>query len=403
MPTLCDITLQGREVPAMDSASQRATESLDYRDESELRIRSIFETALDAVVTMDPAGLISSWNAEAERLFGWSQEEVLGSRMSDTIIPPHHREAHERGVQRFLDTGEGPLLNKRIEITALHRSGREFPVELAVSCAKVADTWTFSAFIRDLSQRRQVEEAREAANRAKSESLALQETDRLQKALLNSVSHNLRTPLASVIGAINTVLEDGALLDAPTQQSLLKTAQEEAKKLDRLVQNLLDMTRLEGGAIRVRTELCDVHDVVGAALEQLGDATRGHAISTIFLPDMPLVPMDQVLIVQVLVNLLDNALKYSPGEATIQIEARLNSGQLEVRVLDRGMGISEQELERVFEKFYRGTPHGAARGAGLGLSICKGFVEAHNGRILAKCRAQGGTEVAFFLPVQPKQ
>jgi two-component system, OmpR family, sensor histidine kinase KdpD len=230
----------------------------------------------------------------------------------------------------------------------------------------------------------------------------LQETDKLQKALLNSVSHNLRTPLASVIGAINTVLEDGALLDAPTQQSLLKTAQEEARKLDRLVQNLLDMTRLEGGAIRVRTELCDVHDVVGAALEQLGDATRGHAISTTFPADMPLVPMDQVLIVQVLVNMLDNALKYSPGEAPIEIEARLNSGQLEVRVLDRGVGISEQELERVFEKFYRGTPHGAARGAGLGLSICKGFVEAHNGRILAKCRAQGGTEVAFFLPVQAK-
>jgi two-component system, OmpR family, sensor histidine kinase KdpD len=114
------------------------------------------------------------------------------------------------------------------------------------------------------------------------------------------------------------------------------------------------------------------------------------------------VPMDQVLIVQVLVNMLDNALKYSPGEAPIEIEARLNSGQLEVRVLDRGMGISEQELERVFEKFYRGTPPGAARGAGLGLSICKGFVEAHNGRILAKCRKQGGTEVAFFLPVQAK-
>ena len=386
----------------MDFARQRGTDRLDYSDESELRIRSILETALDAVVTMDPAGLISGWNAEAERLFGWSQEEVVGSRMSDTIIPPQHREAHDRGVKRFLDTGEGPLLNKRIEITALHRSGREFPVELAVSCAKVADTWTFSAFIRDLSQRRQVEEAREAANRAKSESLALQETDKLQKALLNSVSHNLRTPLASVIGAINTVLKDGALLDAPTQQSLLRTAQEEARKLDRLVQNLLDMTRLEGGAIRVRTELCDVHHVVGAALEQLGHATRGHAISTDSSPDMPLVPMDQVLIVQVLVNMLDNALKYSPNQGPIEIEARLESGQLEVRVLDRGMGISEQELEQVFEKFYRGASQGAARGAGLGLSICKGLVEAHNGRILAKCREQGGTEVAFFLPVQAK-
>lgn len=230
----------------------------------------------------------------------------------------------------------------------------------------------------------------------------LQETDKLQKALLNSVSHNLRTPLASIIGALNTVLEDGALLDAPTQQSLLRTAQEEARKLNWLVQNLLDMTRLEGGAIRVRTELCDVHDVVGAALEQLGEATRSHAVSITIAPDIPLVPMDQVLIVQVLVNMLDNALKYSPGEARIEIEARLDSGQLAIRVLDRGMGIPEQELERVFEKFFRGASQGAPRGAGLGLSICKGFVEAHDGHILAKRRAQGGTEVAFFLPVQAK-
>jgi two-component system sensor histidine kinase KdpD len=106
--------------------------------------------------------------------------------------------------------------------------------------------------------------------------------------------------------------------------------------------------------------------------------------------------------VQVLVNMLDNALKYSPKGTPIEIEARLDSGQLEIRVLDRGIGISEQELERVFEKFFRGASQGTARGAGLGLSICKGFVEAHAGRILAKRREQGGTEVAFFLPVQAK-
>lgn len=232
------------------------------------------------------------------------------------------------------------------------------------------------------------------------EAEVLQETDKLQKALLNSVSHNLRTPLASIIGALNTVLEDGALLDAATQQSLLKTAQEEARKLDRLVQNLLDMTRLEGGTVRVRTEPCDVHELVGAALEQLGKATRTHSVSITIAHDIPFVSMDQVLIVQVLVNMLDNALKYSPREAPIEIEARLDSGQLEIRVLDRGMGISEQELERVFEKFYRGASQGTAMGAGLGLSICKGFVEAHNGRMLAKRRPQGGTEVAFFLPLR---
>jgi two-component system sensor histidine kinase KdpD len=228
----------------------------------------------------------------------------------------------------------------------------------------------------------------------------LQETEKLQNALLNSISHNLRTPLASVIGALNSVLEDGPLLDAPTQQSLLKTAQEEATKLDRLFQNLLDMTRLEGAAIRVKAEPCDVHDVVGAALHQLGGAARSRAVSVTIAPNLPLVPMDHALIVQVLVNMLDNALKYSSEDAPVEIEARLDAGQLEIQVLDRGRGIPEPELERVFEKFFRGALPGAPRGTGLGLSICRGFVEAHHGRIFAARREQGGTEVTFFLPVE---
>ena len=231
----------------------------------------------------------------------------------------------------------------------------------------------------------------------------LQEADRLQRALLNSVSHNLRTPLASVLGVLNTVLEDASLLDVPTQQSLLKTAHDEAKRLDWLVQNLLDMTRLEGGAIRVKAEPCDVHDVVASALRQLGESARSHAIVVNIAPGLPFVPMDDVLMVQVIVNLLDNALKYSPADAPVEIQARLAAGQLEIRVLDQGRGIPEGELERVFDKFYRVAVLGAPKGTGLGLSICKGFVEAHNGRILAKRRAAGGTEIAVFLPLENRR
>ena len=160
----------GPAVTAMNSREQQAEELLREFQEREQRIRSILETALDAVVTMNPAGQITGWNAEAERIFGWSRQEAVGRRMSDTIIPPQYREAHERGLQGFLHTGDGPLLNKRIEITAVHRTGREFPVELAISSAKIADTWTFSAFVRDISDRRQAEEAREEANRAKANS-----------------------------------------------------------------------------------------------------------------------------------------------------------------------------------------------------------------------------------------
>lgn len=231
----------------------------------------------------------------------------------------------------------------------------------------------------------------------------LQEADKLQRALLNSVSHNLRTPLASVLGVLNTILEDASLLDVPTQQSLLKTAQDEAKQLDWLVQNLLDMTRIEGRAIRVKAEPCDVHDVVAAALRQLGESARSHSILVTIAPGLPLVRMDDVLMVQVLVNLLDNARKYSPADAPVEIQARLAAGQLEIAVLDRGRGIPEGELERVFDKFYRVSVPGAPKGTGLGLSICKGFVEAHNGRILAKRRTEGGTEISVFLPLEKRR
>jgi two-component system, OmpR family, sensor histidine kinase KdpD len=228
----------------------------------------------------------------------------------------------------------------------------------------------------------------------------LQEADRFRKALLNSISHNLRTPITSVVGALTSVLEDGAVLDASAQRTLLRTAQSEAIRLNRLIQNLLDMSRLEGGAISVKTEPCDVHDVIDAALEQLAETARKRPILITIAPNLPLVPMDEVLIVQVVFNLVDNALKYSPADIPIEIQARLHDDELELLVADRGNGIREHDLERVFEKFFRAASPRAPRGAGLGLSICRGFVNAHGGRIWASCRPHGGTQVAFVLPVR---
>jgi two-component system sensor histidine kinase KdpD len=227
----------------------------------------------------------------------------------------------------------------------------------------------------------------------------LQQADKLQKALLNSVSHDLRTPLVSVIGGLNSVLQDAAILDAATQRSLLETARDEAVRLNGLIQNLLDMTRLESGAILARFESCDVQEVVGAALEQMGEASRSRAISVTIPPELPLVPMDQVLIVQVLVNLLDNAIKYSHHDSPITIDARLSGDRLEMRVADRGRKIPKEEWERIFDKFFRGTSALGTRGIGLGLSICRGFVEAHNGRIWGESNGQGETAITFSLPI----
>ena len=231
------------------------------------------------------------------------------------------------------------------------------------------------------------------------EAQILRETDKLQKALLNSISHNLRTPLATVTGALRSLLEDTAILDEATRQELLVNAEEQATRLNRLVGNLLDMTRLEAGAVRVKAEPCDIQDVVGAALDQLGEAARRRSIR-LNLPAQPLlVNLDFVLLTQVLVNLVDNALKYSAADRPIEIRAGEADGRLEVEVIDRGEGIPEEHLETVFERFHRGGRSGHADGAGLGLSICKGFVEAHGGRIWAKRGSQGGTRVTFTIPM----
>ncbi len=227
----------------------------------------------------------------------------------------------------------------------------------------------------------------------------LQATEKLQTALLNSISHDLRTPLVSVTGALSSLEEDGQQLDEVTRQRLVVNARTEAERLNRLVGNLLDMTRLEAGALKLLQEPCDIQDVIGAALDQLGNRLDNRQVNVNVADDLPLVTMDFVTITQVLVNLLDNALKYSPTDTPIDVEAHLAAGHLEVSVADRGIGIPREDLPRVFDKFYRVQHPGSIGGTGLGLSICKGIIEAHGGFIGAENRAGGGTVVTFGLPL----
>ncbi|MBN1659974.1 MAG: sensor histidine kinase KdpD [Anaerolineae bacterium] len=228
----------------------------------------------------------------------------------------------------------------------------------------------------------------------------LQATERLQTALLNSISHDLRTPLVSITGALSSLQESDVELDEAARRSLVENAREEAERLNRLVGNLLDMTRIEAGALKVRREPCDVQDVIGAALEPLNDRLRDRPLTVDAPSDLPLAALDFVLIVQVLVNVLDNALKYSSPGTPVEVRARADNAEVCIEVADRGAGIPPDDLERIFDKFYRVQQPGQVSGTGLGLSICKGIVEAHSGRIQAQNRAGGGTVVTIALPLR---
>jgi two-component system sensor histidine kinase KdpD len=232
----------------------------------------------------------------------------------------------------------------------------------------------------------------------------LRATEKLQSALLNSISHDLRTPLASITGVLDSLRMDEGYLDEETRRELAETAFGEAERLNRLVGNLLDMSRLESGTIRISLQPCDVQDVIGAALNATNARLEGHPVRVVIPPDLPLVPIDYVLINQVLINLLDNAAKYSPDSGSITVSTAKEDDNLCIAVEDQGPGIPPEDLQRIFEKFYRVKRFENVVGTGLGLSICKGIVEVHGGKIWAENRPGGGLRMAFTLPTRlPRQ
>jgi two-component system sensor histidine kinase KdpD len=227
----------------------------------------------------------------------------------------------------------------------------------------------------------------------------LQAAEKLQTALLNSISHDLRTPLVSITGALTSLDEQSDSLNEEHRQSLIVTARGEAERLNRLVGNLLSMTRIESGAIKLHLEPGDIQDVVGTALEQLGKRIANRKVQVDVPEDFPLVPIDFTLIVQVLVNVLENAVKYSPADSPIEVSVVLLDEYARFNIADRGVGIPTEDLSRIFDKFYRVQRPESVSGTGLGLSISKGIVEVHGGSIRARNRDGGGTVIEIDLPI----
>jgi two-component system sensor histidine kinase KdpD len=226
------------------------------------------------------------------------------------------------------------------------------------------------------------------------------ETERLRSSLLSAVSHDLKTPLAAIFGAGTELIDDDSTLDREERLELARAIVEEAERLNQLVTNLLDVARLEGGPIALRKRFEPIEEVVEAALGRMGARLREHPVKTSIPEDVPMVPMDPMLIRQVFVNLFENVLRYTPQDSPIEIDASARQGSVEIAVSDRGPGIPEEEPARLFERFYRG-PAGERRdgGMGLGLTICRAIVQAHGGSISIENRAGGGAIVRFTLPL----
>jgi len=226
------------------------------------------------------------------------------------------------------------------------------------------------------------------------------ESERLRAAILDSVSHELRTPLAAIIGSATSLIENELLFSPEDRKELHLTIREGALRMNRLVKNLLSMAKLESGMPQLRKHWCDVEDLIGVALAQMKDFQQ-HRVIRVQLPDLtPMVVGDEMLLEQVFVNVISNAIKYSPDHSEIRIDVRIHPSSLDIVVADQGIGLDNEEYERIFDKFYRSQATKHVTGTGLGLAICKSIIELHGGSIRGTRNSPRGTIMTISLPSQ---
>lgn len=380
---------------------KRAEEALR---ESERRTRLILDTAYEAFVSMDAGGAIVEWNAEAERLFRWPRDEVIGRPLVEVIVPPRYRTAHLEGLARYHRTGEGPLLGNRVEVEGLRSDGSEVPVELTIAPLAIGDSVVFNAFLRDTTQRRRAEEALHAA-RAEAEA-AREEAERASQAkteFLSRMSHELRTPLNAILGFTQLLQMDNP---RPEQDENLELIIRAGRHLLQLIEEILDVAGIEQGRLSLSIEPVHLDEVVREVIDLIRPLAAASNIGIWIEASQfdRLVLADRRRLQQVFLNLLSNAVKYNQHGGTVTVScAPTSGGRLRVTVVDTGLGIPPEMMDRLFLPFERlGAQQTGVEGTGIGLSIARRLVELMGGEIGAVSEVgQGSTFWVEFDPAQP--
>ena len=321
---------------------------------------------------------------------------VEGNEMAAAIWSFQHNKAAGRGTDTLPNAKARyvPLSTARGMVGVLSLTAERETKQLSVEQERLLEAFAdLTAVAIEGIQR-----AEEAYN-AQVLSQALKDTEKLQTALLNSISHDLRTPLVSIIGVLSSLQEEQISLDEATRKSMVQVGLDEAERLNRLITNLLDVSRIEAGALRINRQPTDLQELFGSALAQFGNRDVHHPINLDLPEDLPTVWVDLPLMVQALFNILDNAVKYSPESSPIEIRGERKEKRIILEIADRGIGIPTKDLARVFEKFFRARRPDNITGTGLGLSISRGIVEAHGGFVIAENRPGGGTIVRINLPI----
>jgi PAS domain S-box-containing protein len=366
---------------------------IEERKQVEEKLRATIGAAHSAVVTINDGGRITEWNKSAEELFGWKAEEIIGRRIVDTIIPPQFRARHEKGFQRFFETGEGPVLNKRIELTALSKDQTEFAVELTIAPIRWNGSHIFTAFIHDISKRKRYEQELQEKNVEMEKAIVAKDR------FLASMSHELRTPLNAILGFTGTLLMElpGPLL--PKQKHQLEIIRSSARHQLSLINDLLDLAKIESGKVELQRESIVCSELVNEVAETLRPLAEEKGLRfTVNASETPAVDADKRALSQILINLVNNAIKFTEtGE--VRVDVRSQNGTTEIAVADTGIGIKPEDQTKLFDAFARLESGSAQReeGTGLGLYLSQKLAELLGARISFESKPGKGSVFVINL------
>lgn len=382
---------------AQRTQEMRAT--LNMLAESRQKLQGIVDTALDAVVRVDAQGTIVGWNRQAETVFGWSTQEALGRTLHETIIPQQYRAAHLHGMAQFMHTNVSTVIDQRIEISALHHLGHEFPIELTITRVVLDDStkFEFCSFIRDITQRKQAEEEIRASLEQQ------KELNQLKSRFVAMASHEFRTPLATILLSTDLLKHYIDRLPVSERDELFQSINHAVRRMTKMLEDILTIGKAEAEQPQFTPAILDIGvfcrdlvEQVGAEQDNMG--SKRSVVNLSVTGEHPRALFDEKHLRHIFENLLSNAAKYSRDGAAVDLQITCTPQSFEFRVTDRGIGVPPKDLPRLFESFHRASNVGNIPGTGLGLAIVKRSVELHLGHISVTSELGEGTVFAVTLP-----
>jgi len=359
------------------------------------RTRKLIDTANDAVVTIDADSVIIDWNSAAERIFGWSRDEAMGRQIHYMIVPEQFREMHEAGLRQYLKTGQGKVVNRRVEICALHRDGYEFDIELSIWPVKTSNSYTFSAFVHDISKRKKAE-----AELALMRDRALEATQ-LKSDFLANMSHEIRTPMNAIIGMSHLALKTEL---TPRQSDYVKKIQQSGRHLLGIINDILDFSKIEAGMLTVEHIHFELENVLENMAGLTAEKAAAKGLELLFDIDAK-VPLylvgDALRLGQILINYTNNAVKFTDtGAIILGVKVIEDSGQqvlLRFEVKDTGIGLTKRQIAGLFQSFQQADATTTRKygGTGLGLAISKNLAELMGGSVGVESEPSKGSTFWF--------